>query len=269
MVVFPIYKYITAFSNQSQVFCPFLKNFAGRRLPIDNPGGICYNDNGNIFPFFGGVMEITFFILELVGTVAFAASGAMTAMKRGMDLFGIVVLGITTATGGGMIRDILIGKTPPAVFREPVWFLCAALVSLLLFFPLIGRNLARRRALFERVLFFMDALGLGIFTVSGIRAGMNESPEAGVPLLLFVGVVTGVGGGIVRDLFAGDIPYIFSKHIYACASLLGAGAFLLAQLILPAPFCDLCGIAVTLLVRILAARYRWNLPHCADYFKDP
>ncbi len=212
-------------------------------------------------------METVFFILELLGTVAFAASGAMTGIKKGMDIFGVMVLGITTATGGGMLRDVLIGATPPAAFRQPIWLLCAAGVSLFLFLPPIGRRLGRRKVAFNRVLFLMDTLGLSIFTVSGIRAA-SQCGGVSIPLLLFVGVVTGVGGGLVRDLFAGDIPYIFSKHVYACASLAGAAVFILLSLFSPSPLPDMAGAATVLLIRVPAARFRWNLPHCKDYFRD-
>ena len=167
-------------------------------------------------------MEQLFLILELVGTLAFAASGAITGLKKNMDVFGVCILGLTTAVGGGVIRDLLLGITPPGTFQDPIYAVVALLTSLVLFLPRIRRLLMWDQRLYDLVLLIMDSAGLGIFTVAGIRIAYEHAARPTLFLLVFVAVVTGVGGGVLRDQLAGDTPYIFVKHVYASASLAGA-----------------------------------------------
>ena len=149
-----------------------------------------------------GIADTIVFFVEIVGTVAFALSGAVMAVQRRMDIFGVLVLGVCTAVGGGVIRDILLGITPPNTFRNPVYALVAALASALIFFvgksepEIIISNRIQNLSLFN----FLDALGLGIFTVVGINTAINAGFEDNAFLQIFVGVTTGVGGGILRDM---------------------------------------------------------------------
>ena len=174
------------------------------------------------------------------------------------------VLGLTTAVGGGVIRDLILGNTPPATFQDPIYAAVAVLSSLILFLSRARRLLMWDQALFDRILFFMDTAGLGIFTAVGIRTAYAHVPQATVFLLVFVGVITGVGGGLLRDIMAGDTPYIFVKHIYASASLVGA---LLCGLLwhyageIPSM---LLGGGAVILIRCLSAHFRWNLPRAHD-----
>ncbi len=214
-------------------------------------------------------METLFTALMLVGTVATAASGAMTALRKNMDLVGVWVLGLITAVGGGILRDVIIGRTPPVAFVEPIWLLCATAVSLFFALPPVCKLLAKEMHIYNRVLFWMDTVGLGIFTVGGIRSAAAAGGDGGLTLLLFVGVVTGVGGGVMRDVLAGNTPYIFSKHIYALASLAGAAMYALVARFLPEPFPWILGGLTVVLIRVLAAYFRWNLPHYARYFAEP
>ena len=209
-------------------------------------------------------METFILILELAGTMAFAASGAMTALKKGMDLFGVCILGLTTAVGGGVIRDVILGNTPPATFLNPIYASVALVTSLVLFLPRIRHLLMWDQRLYDLSMLILDSLGLGIFTVVGIRIAWRSTAEPTLFLLVFVGVVTGVGGGVIRDVMAGDTPYIFVKHIYACASL--AGALVCAGLWRPAGevAAILAGAGVVVLIRFLSAHYRWNLPRARD-----
>ena len=209
-------------------------------------------------------METFILILELAGTMAFAASGAMTGIRKNMDIFGVCILGLTTAVGGGVIRDLILGNTPPATFQNPIYATVAVATSLVLFLPRLRHLLMRSPAAFDWALRLMDALGLGIFTVVGIRTAYTHVPHAGLFLLIFVGVVTGVGGGVIRDMMAGDLPAIFVKHVYASASLVGAllcGALWQPFGEMPAM---LLGAGVVVLIRILSAHYRWNLPRAHD-----
>lgn len=209
-------------------------------------------------------MDIFVTVTELVGTLAFAASGALTAMKKKMDLLGILVLGLITAVGGGILRDVILGITPPLAFRDPLCAIVAVATALLLCIPWVRRRLMRNHRLFDISLLVMDSIGLGVFTVMGIWNTLDFSPDRSTFLLVFVGVLTGVGGGVLRDVLAGNTPYILVKHIYACASLAGAICCALLWRVMPSFAAMLISIAVVLLIRLLSAHYHWNLPRVSD-----
>ena len=118
----------------------------------------------------------------------------------------------------------------------------------------------RNQKIFDLAMLFMDSLGLGIFTVMGIWIAMDLSPDRSRFLLTFVGVITGVGGGVIRDVLAGHTPYIFVKHIYACASMIGAIVCAFLWKLLPEYAVMLLGVAIILIIRLLSAHFRWNLP---------
>lgn len=209
-------------------------------------------------------MQTFVFILEIIGTIAFAVSGAMTALKKNMDIFGVAILGLTTAVGGGVVRDIILGITPPTMFTKPVYAAVAGLVSIIVFIPVIRRVLTRNHRLYDLIMLTMDSLGLGIFTVMGISTAYSVSSTFNLFLLVFVGVITGVGGGLMRDIMAGNTPYIFVKHIYACASI--AGALVCALLWQPsgAAMAMFAGAVVVIIIRFLAAHFKWSLPHSGE-----
>ena len=209
-------------------------------------------------------MERLFLILELAGTLAFAASGATTGLKKNMDNFGVCILGLTTAVGGGVIRDVILGITPPTTFLDPIYAVVALLTSLVLFLPRIRRLLMWDQRLYDLVLLIMDSAGLGIFTVAGIRIAYQQASRPTLFLLVFVGVVTGVGGGVLRDVMAGDTPYIFVKHVYASASLAGALTCVGLWPLVGEAAAMLCGGGLVIAIRILSAHFRWNLPHAHD-----
>ena len=204
-------------------------------------------------------------ILELVGTVAFSVSGAMTGLRKNMDLFGVAILGLTTAVGGGMIRDLILGNTPPVMFRDPVYAMVALCTAVIVFLPAVQRLLDRIHGLYDVLMLWMDSLGLGIFTVVGIQTAYTALEKPGVFLLLFVGVITGVGGGLLRDLFAGDTPYIFVKHFYACASLIGAAVCVVLWGLLGQTAAVVLGASAVVILRLLAVRFRWSLPRVKFY----
>ena len=205
-------------------------------------------------------MNLFLFVLEITGTVAFAISGAMTAMKKNMDMFGVMILALTTAVGGGILRDLILGITPPNTFREPVYALTAIVTAVLVFLPWIRGVFQRYRRIYDLTLLVMDSVGLGIFTVIGVQTAQAQSGDYSLFLLAFVGVITGVGGGVLRDVMAGNTPYIFVKHVYASASV--AGALLCAGLwgVLPGIWAMNLGAAAVIVIRLLSAHYRWSLP---------
>ena len=203
------------------------------------------------------------FMIEMIGTIAFACSGAMVAIQKDLDLLGILVLGVTTACGGGMIRDLLIGSTPPTLFIHPVYVAVAAASTLILFlfvrFLHSSRNILQS-ALYDSALSLMDAVGLGAFTVVGINTAISAGFEEYRFFLVFLGVITGVGGGILRDIMANETPAILKKHIYACASLAGALLYTYTRG-LSRELSMVCSALLVVIIRILARKYRWNLPH--------
>lgn len=200
--------------------------------------------------------------LEILGTIAFSVSGAIEAMKKGMDLLGVLVLGLVTAVGGGIFRDIIIGKLPPAAFQNPMNAEIALITALLAFIigVIISRQDKKHSKIWNPMLLISDAIGLGAFTVLGIRYVQEQTDYNNVALLLFVGVVNGVGGGLIRDIFAGNVPYIFKKHVYATASIAGAVAYLCLQRTGHLALAATSSVILVVALRLLAAHFQWNLP---------
>ena len=201
------------------------------------------------------------FAIELIGTIAFASSGAMLGIRKNLDIFGVVVLGLCVAVGGGIVRDIILGLTPPSAFRDPSYALTALVTAVLLFGIVYWKQeilTSRYMEIYETIMNYCDAAGLGIFTVLGVYTGYEQGYR-GRFFLIFLGMLTGIGGGVIRDVLADTMPFILRKHIYAVASL--AGAFVWQRLIGQNLYLALAaGTAVVLVIRILASHYRWNLP---------
>lgn len=206
---------------------------------------------------------ILFNASDMIGCVAFALSGAMTGLKYRLDVFGIIVLGVITALGGGMIRDLLIGRIPPMMFQKPIYAVVAISTSLLIF--LIARFSRNRyqemETNIEALANIFDAIGLGAFTVVGMEAGINAGFGDNGFLLVFLSLLTGVGGGLMRDLFVQRMPGVLHKHVYAVAVLIGA---LVNLFLLRMQVSDLIATPVTIVlvftIRMLATHYLWNLP---------
>ena len=201
------------------------------------------------------------FAIELIGTIAFVSSGAMLGIRKNLDIFGVVVLGLCVAVGGGIVRDIILGLTPPSAFRDPSYALAALVTAVLLFGIVYWKQeilTSRYMEIYETIMNYCDAAGLGIFTVLGVYTGYEQGYR-GRFFLIFLGMLTGIGGGVIRDVLADTMPFILRKHIYAVASL--AGAFVCQRLIGQNLYLALAaGPAVVLVIRILASHYRWNLP---------
>lgn len=205
-----------------------------------------------------------FFIMELVGTVAFSCSGAMVAIRKNLDFLGIIVLGVITAVGGGMFRDILIGKNPPELFRNPVYVVVAVIAAILMFFIVRSRTLAQnfiQTKVYDRLMNLLDAIGLGAFTVVGVNTALHSAYNHYVFLTIFLGVITGVGGGLLRDIMVCEIPSILKEHIYACASLIGALLYAYSMYLKIPNIGIIVSALVVILIRVLARHYDWNLPH--------
>ena len=191
--------------------------------------------------------------LDLIGTFVFAISGAMLGIRQGMDLFGILVLAFVTAVFGGILRDLLIGAIPPAAVGSWYYLALAVTAGLLAFW--CHELLARLQ---QPVLFF-DAAGLGIFAVAGTQKALDYGLNW--PMAAVLGVISGIGGGMVRDVLAAQIPVVLRSDIYAVAALAGglvvvAGAYLG----LPSTFVTLAGAALCVFLQIMALYRGWKLP---------
>lgn len=209
-------------------------------------------------------MSDPFLPIECLGIVAFAISGAMVAIRKGMDLFGVLVLGLSTSVGGGMLRDIVLGITPPQMLRDPLFALIALGTSGLFFAVLYfyrREPSPRTKNLYKLMLLYTDAVGLGIFTASGVDTAMKAYPEGSAFLMLFVALLTGTGGGILRDIMAGEMPSVLVRHIYAVAALVGAVIYLWLRQGLNEVSATVISTSVVVAIRGLASHFKWNFPH--------
>ena len=201
------------------------------------------------------------FAAEIIGTIAFASSGALLGIKKNLDIFGITVLGLCVAVGGGVLRDIILGRTPPGAFRNPSYVIVAFVTSVVLFLLVFRKQEildSRYMEIFERVMSVCDAIGLGVFTTIGVYTGYIEGYTSAF-FLVFLGVLTGIGGGIIRDVLANTMPFVLYKHIYAVAAI--AGATVCCILIDEHLYLAMtAGMVTILIIRLLAMRYQWDLP---------
>ena len=207
--------------------------------------------------------EIILFILEIIGTIAFAISGAFVAIKAKFDVFGVLVIGCVTAVGGGITRDILIGVNPPAIFSKLYIVGIAILTTICVFIvAYIKRGkFDEIRERIETINNIFDAIGLSAFTVMGTEIAFTNGIANNVFLSVTIGVLTGVGGGVLRDILTDTPPYIFKKHVYAVAAIVGAILYYTIRLwskdtIIP----SIAAMIFIIGIRLLATKYHWSLP---------
>ena len=206
-------------------------------------------------------MDEIMFVLELIGAAAFAVSGAMVAIEKRADIFGILFLAVTTALGGGVIRDVLIGRIPPVMFVSYWYLLISVVAALAVFIDAYLRSEKYKLHLdkLDAVNNIFDAIGLAVFTVSGMNAAMPVSDN--VILVLFVGMCTGVGGGMLRDVMTNTMPTVLRKRVYAVASLLGGGLYYAMYALGVNQIVSLgCGMLLIFALRLFATIFKWNLP---------
>lgn len=200
-------------------------------------------------------------IIDILGTVSFAVSGAFLAMEKKLDPFGVLVLSFVTAIGGGTLRDILIGNLPVSWLRNET-------ATLVIFCSAIGAMVfARFLRQLNTTLFLFDAMGLGLFTIVGIKLGIASDFSMGVCIAL--GTITACFGGVVRDVLLNNIPLLFRKEIYALACILGGLFFFGLQSLKLAP--DLVTVSSILIIfgiRLIAVRFRLSLPRFYDRFRE-
>ena len=207
-----------------------------------------------------GGMVIT--VTEMIGTVAFAISGSIIASKYGLDLFGVVLVGCVTAVCGGILRDTLLGRFPPAIFSNEFLLAVAALTSLAVFIIayLNAEKIEKLEKRIESTNNVFDAIGLAAFSVTGMEVAFGEGHGKNALLVISMGVITGIGGGIVRDILVDKIPYVLKKHIYALASITGCIIYYLLRQYVNKAVGLFVSLFIIVLIRLLAARYHWKLP---------
>ncbi len=193
------------------------------------------------------------YIIDILGTFSFAVSGAFLAMEKKLDPFGVLVLSFVTAIGGGTLRDMMIGNLPVSwLTNSTATIVIFASAVVTMFF---GRYLKH----LTTTLFLFDALGLGLFTVVGIKLGIAKDFSAGVCITL--GTITACFGGVVRDVLLNNIPLLFRKEIYAMACILGGILyFLLRYFKMDADVVTIICIIVIFLIRVVAVQYKLSLP---------
>jgi len=194
-----------------------------------------------------------FYSLDIIGTIAFAISGALTAIEKRYDIFGIAIIAICTAMGGGTLRDLMIGNTP-VFWMIDIEYFYIALASVFTTF------LAHKRLNKSiQSLMLFDTIGLGIFSIIGIQKGLNIGLDPIVCVLL--GTMTASFGGVIRDVLCGEPPIIFHKEIYATASIIGGGVFFLLRYFNFHNDVDyIVTILVIITIRLLALKHHWQLP---------
>ena len=208
--------------------------------------------------------EVFFLILEIAGTISFAISGAMAAIEKRVDLFGVIFLGITTSLAGGIIRDVVIGRVPPAAFSDYKYMTIAIISSLIVFFlaGVYHEHYKNNLELINTINNVFDAAGLGAFTITGANVALLLGYRMNGFFVVFLAMVTGIGGGVLRDLMIGEIPFVLRKRIYAVASLAGGFVYYLlyVKTSMDVTAAAFLGITVVFGLRMMATIFKWNLP---------
>ena len=206
--------------------------------------------------------ETIIYIMEIIGTIAFAISGALIAVRRSLDLFGVVLVGCITSVGGGIMRDLFLGKFPPNIFSNVIVLIIAAITSIVVF--IISYFNVNKFEAFEKrienINNFFDAIGLATFSAIGTETAFVSSFSDMATFSISMGMITGIGGGIIRDVLVDSTPYVLKKHIYALASILGSTIYYLIRANTNKIIALIVAMPIIVIIRILAAKYHWKLP---------
>ena len=205
-------------------------------------------------------IETFLYALDLFGTMAFAVTGAFKAIEHKADIVGIIILATMTGVAGGTLRDVIMGKFPSNSLSDPWYVVITVSTGIMIFF--LYPKMQKHWNLFLK----FDALGLGVFTIIGATFAYNAFGLNFLAIAL-AGMLTAVGGGILRDVFVNEMPIVFVKELYASASFIGILVFYIL-LTLNAEFyvATVIGIVVTTMLRLVAMRYNWNLPKVKEKF---
>ncbi len=197
-------------------------------------------------------MEITT-IIDILGTISFAISGALTAMRKKMDVFGILIIALVTSVGGGTLRDILIGKTPVS------WMLNMTFVYVIFGTTIIAIIFRSQLKYVRRSLFLFDTIGIALYTMAGVQIASAAGLHPVICVVL--GTISACFGGVLRDILCNEIPVIFHKEIYATVCILGGSIYLSLETSgLPKVYAMLIAGSIIILIRTLAVIKKWSLP---------
>lgn len=192
-------------------------------------------------------------LFEIIGTIAFAAAGALAGIQKRLDIFGVFVLALMTAVGGGIVRDIFIGVVPPTAFIYPMFTIISLITAIITCFCYKWLNK------FNDMILVLDAIGLGAFTAAGANMAFTYEYNR-LLMTVMMAVLTGVGGGMLRDVFVGDIPFVFRKEVYAVASIIGAVCFFYLKQLYPGNAPMYACFLITVVIRIVCMKYDIHLP---------
>jgi uncharacterized membrane protein YeiH len=197
--------------------------------------------------------RLILYTADLTGVAVFAVSGALAAERKGLDIFGVIVIASVTAIGGGTVRDLLLNRHPIFWIADPHYLIVIAAAAVLTAFT-SGAFPPPANALLVA-----DALGLGLFTLSG--ALIAETAGLSPIIVVLMGTMTGAAGGVIRDLLTADIPLILRRDIYATAAIAGVALYLVLRALgMKQPWAFGIGMAAVVLLRLLAIQLRWQLP---------
>ncbi len=212
-------------------------------------------------------MSLFYTIIETIGVIAFSISGAMVAIRRKTDLFGVILLAIITTLGGGLTRDVIFSFSPPVFFNSKEYLLLSTIVSVIVF--LFARKFSntylQNETRIEHVNDIFDALGLGIFAVMGVKVAFEQGYENNALISITCGAVTCICGGMLRDVLTNSTPFVLVKRIYALAAITGASTYYLLYIYsentgIIDSLAMIMGLTVTFILRILAMAFKWNMP---------
>ena len=211
----------------------------------------------------GTYMELLTEILSIIGTVAFAVSGALVAIDGNLDIFGVCFVGGITAIGGGVLRDMMLGIHPPASFTDWKIPVIALGVSVLVFIValILKQKFMKFRRKLEAVNNVFDAVGLAAFSITGVEVAVTQGHGGNWFIIIVSGMLTGICGGIFRDLLTSRTPSVLRKHVYALPSIIGSAVYYALRL-LTSNVVIAASVAAALMIaiRLLATRFRWDLP---------
>ena len=210
-------------------------------------------------------VELIWLIIEHLGVVAFAISGAIVAINREMDVFGVIFISFITSFGGGIMRDLILNIGIPSFFTRAYMSLIIVcfISSLLVFFLayIFKHRFVKKEAFLDTINNYIDAFGIGAFTVSGAKIAINAGHvNPFVPILM--GMIACIGGGMLRDIMLNDVPFVLRKRIYALATVAGAAIYYVIWRFAPnyEALAMIVGALTTIIIRLLATIFKWNMP---------
>lgn len=212
------------------------------------------------------MLDITLIIIEWLGIAAFSIAGAMVGIDKKLDVFGVIICGITTSIGGGIIRDVLLGLTPPRMFVDFTYLVFSSICAFAVF--VIVKSLKeiyiKNHRHIENIINIFDALGIGVFSVVGSQIAIDAGHISNPFIVLFSGTISCIGGGMLRDITCADIPFFFKKRIYALACIAGSLTYYLSYVYLNDITAIILGFFITVIIRLLATFFKWNMPKAID-----